>query len=190
MGGASAENLNITSPPITDWGNWGILENCPNGTYAQGFQLKTEHNQYLGDDTALNAIKLFCGDPNRPNEPTIMSTEGDFGQWGKVFTCYPGVLNGFQLRVESERGPNGDNTATNNIRFFCSTRDPDDYIQGDGMAWGTWGISRHCYRDQGICGIMTQVQPYQGSGITLIAQNLYIMFIVCQVTRFENNLRL
>lgn len=161
---ALAANRNLTSPPITNWGQWGSHQRCPNNRYAQGFQLKTEPNQLWDDDTALNAIKLFCGDPYNPDSAEIKSSEGDFGSWGKVYTCYPGVLTGFQLRVEKDLGSNGDNTATNNVRFSCSSlSDPNDYIQGDGLAWGEWGTSLHCSSSQGICGITTQVEPYQGS---------------------------
>lgn len=158
---AVTANINITSPPVTDWGLWGRFEKCRSGTYAQGFQLKTEPNQYLNDDTALNAIRLYCGDPFRPDTQVVSSTEGDFGSWGTIYTCYPGVLTGFRLRVESYRGE-GDDTATNNVRFYCSDlSDPNDYIEGDGMFYGDWSDTRNCYAGQAICGIQTQVEPYQ-----------------------------
>jgi len=162
MGMVWGHDFNITSPQITDWGLWGRMEYCPYGRYAQGFQVKTERNQFAGDDTSLNAIRLFCGDPNQPETPVVTSIQGQFGKWGSVFTCFPGELNGFQLRSESYRGGKGDDTAANNIRFFCSTLDKSAgaYIQGDGKGWGEWTEAQRCHGGQAIYGIQTQVEPY------------------------------
>ena len=47
----------------TSWGSWGTTEWCPIGTFAHGFKLKMESYQvsdYYDDDTALNAIGLYC----------------------------------------------------------------------------------------------------------------------------------
>ena len=41
-------------------GDWGVLDMCPNGTYAQGFSLKLEEDQAGGDNSALNAVQLIC----------------------------------------------------------------------------------------------------------------------------------
>lgn len=50
----------IIPPTFTSWGRHGIAEWCPHGTFAQKFGLKIESHQGLGDDTALNGIKLYC----------------------------------------------------------------------------------------------------------------------------------
>ncbi|CAL8129055.1 unnamed protein product [Orchesella dallaii] len=149
--------------PRNNWGNWGRFQRCPFGSYAQGFQLKTEPYQGLfTDDTALNSVKLFCGDPYRPDTAVLTSTEGPWGEWGSVFSCYPGFLNGFQLRVEEYQG-SGDDTATNNVRFFCtSLPNPSDYVEGDGLTYGSWSQAQHCYSNQVICGLQTQIEPYNG----------------------------
>ena len=45
----------------TFWGDWGQVDNCPNGEWAVGFSLKIETP--IGpsdDDTALNGIALKC----------------------------------------------------------------------------------------------------------------------------------
>ncbi|ODM92211.1 Vitelline membrane outer layer protein 1 [Orchesella cincta] len=156
----SAAKINITSPHLTNWGRWGSLQRCPSETYAQGFQLKTERYLYIdGDDTALNSIKLFCGDPTKQGTPSITSTEGFFGVWGKVHTCFPGFLTGFQLRVmpNAKGCGDGDNFAATNIRFFCTNGE----LEGDGINLGNWGQAKYCGRNQSICGIQTQVEAVQ-----------------------------
>ncbi|ODM92206.1 Vitelline membrane outer layer protein 1 [Orchesella cincta] len=154
-------NINITSPPITNWGVWGRFQHCPLG-YAQGFQLKTEsYGGSFFDDTGMNAIKLFCGDPFSFGTTVITSTEGDFGEWGNVYSCYPGYLNGFQLKVEEYQG-SSDDTATNNVRFYCTNLADNNYLEGDGLGFGDWGQVQHCYSNQVISGIQTQVEPNQG----------------------------
>lgn len=56
----------IESERITNWGEWGSFHRCPNGTFAQGFRLRTEpYKGALIDDTASNAVRLFCGDPGK-----------------------------------------------------------------------------------------------------------------------------
>ncbi|CAL8129058.1 unnamed protein product [Orchesella dallaii] len=154
-------NINITSPPVTNWGVWGPFQKCGFG-YVQGFQLKTEpYGGIFSDDTGLNAIKLFCGNPDSFGTPFITSTEGDWGSWGNVYSCYPGYLNGFQLRVEEYQG-SSDDTATNNVRFFCTNLAGSNYIEGDGLGFGSWSQIQHCYSDQVICGLQTQMETYQG----------------------------
>jgi hypothetical protein len=152
----------ITSPPETNWGTWGPFVKCPNGTFAQGFALKTEpYRGPLIDDTAGNGVRLYCGDPLDTDTVTITSSEGSWGDWGSAFSCGPaGYLYGFQLRVEQ----NGidDETATNNVRMFCTDQDPDDFLEGDGLGFGRWSEARKCSRTQGLCGIETQVQADQG----------------------------
>jgi hypothetical protein len=147
------------------------LDHCPNGTFVRGFQLKTEPAKgALIDDTAGNAVRLYCGDPFDDTTPTVISSEGDFGFWGSIFACPPGsYINGFALRVEQ----NGidDETATNNIRFFCNTF-PDDPIDGDGLAFGIWRETVKCSSTEALCALQTQVQPSQG----LIGMYTYILF--------------
>ncbi|ODM92210.1 Vitelline membrane outer layer protein 1 [Orchesella cincta] len=156
---AYSESLNITSPPVTNWGTWGAFERCPEGKAAQGFQLRTQPFQgVFGDDTAVNGLRLFCGDPFNQTTPTLTSNAGSTGNWGSTYSCYPGFVNGFQLRVETYQG-SGDDTATNNMRIFCSNAaDPNQYIEGDGLNFGIWGETRRCFSTQAIAGLQTQVE--------------------------------
>uniref|UniRef100_A0A9J8AL63 Vitelline membrane outer layer protein 1 n=1 Tax=Cyprinus carpio carpio TaxID=630221 RepID=A0A9J8AL63_CYPCA len=100
------------------WGSWGRSEFCPNGTYAKGFNVKVERHDYF-DNTALNAIHLFCESKSDDASGIIRSDEGSFGQWiDYIQMCPTGFLTAFQLKVESSQGID-DDTAVNNIRRHC-----------------------------------------------------------------------
>lgn len=154
----SSASYDIANQNLTNWGDWGTYEVCSNGTFAQGFQLKVEESQGCGtDDSALNGIRLYCRKPNDflSLAQIISSSVGQYGSWKHVFLCFPGYITGFGLRVEPELNGLHDNSAANNVRFHCSNR--EDFVLGDGMAWGRWMPDQHCNEGDAICGIQTQV---------------------------------
>lgn len=154
----------IESPQVTNWGNWGNPEQCPPDTYAQAFQLKTD--SYKGrweDDTGINGIRVYCGNPSNISTRYITSSMGQFGNWGSLFNCYPGVLTGFQLQVQGPQESYDDDTATNNVRFYCSNSGGSGYMEGDGLHFGSWTEARHCNRGDAVCGLQTQVEPYMAN---------------------------
>ncbi|XP_073510620.1 vitelline membrane outer layer protein 1-like [Phyllobates terribilis] len=148
----------LSVPNGVSEGDWGPMEVCDPGTRAKGFDLKVEEWQDILDDTALNGIRLYCTEPSSPDViKKITSKEGDFGTWGKYFSCDTGFLTRFSLRVET--GDQIDKTAANNIKFGCS----DGSIkEGDGQEWGDYGPwSKTC--SEGIRGIQTRVMPKRGA---------------------------
>lgn len=85
----------------------------------------------------------------------VLDSSGDFQQ---IYTCpFGGYMTKFILRV-SASGSSSDNTAANDIRFMCS----NGYeINGPGNTGGVWGQeSGECV--DGICGMETRVQPFDG----------------------------
>lgn len=69
------------------------------------------------------------------------------------------------MRVEGPQGP-ADDTATNNIRVFCSY--PNGIIEqmkeGDGLTYGSWSAAQQCNQNQAVCAIQTQNEAYLGDG--------------------------
>lgn len=105
----------------------------------------------------------------------ITSTVQVWGNWGNVYTCRSdgrpvppdGFVSGFELRAERDQG-SGDDTATNNLRIFC-TYPPfvgvgEQMKEGDGLTYGRWTGARRCNSNQAICALQTQVEPDQGNG--------------------------
>ncbi|XP_053381966.1 vitelline membrane outer layer protein 1 homolog [Mercenaria mercenaria] len=84
-----------------------------------------ESNQFTGDDTALNAIRLTCSDDSGHAQLAyqIISGEGPFGSWSKTETCHQqfhasNFLVGFALQVEAPQGA-VDDTSANYVKLFC-----------------------------------------------------------------------
>lgn len=126
-------NLNyhvIESKFTTNWGQWGNMELCENRNYVYGFQTRVErHLGKEGDDTSMNAIRLFCR-----NSDEIHSLQNIWGDWGKSAYCPSnGRVKGFAINVEPPQGSEKDDTATNSIRLICEDNtvlESDEYNFG------------------------------------------------------------
>ncbi|XP_041843110.1 vitelline membrane outer layer protein 1 homolog [Melanotaenia boesemani] len=149
----------LTVPNGEQFGGWTWPEMCPENFFAVGFSVRVETNQYGGDDTALNGIRLICAkNGDRSFLFYIESHTGYFGEWSHPQYCPSGVLTSFQIRVEPHQGMFGDDTGVNNIKFRCSS---NPTLEGSGMTWGEYGYwSQECH-DGGICGIETKMEDYQ-----------------------------
>lgn len=98
-----------------DWGDWGSDVYCSSGEKLSGFIMKSEPNQGSGDDTAANSLKMYC-----TNRELFNHHEGPWGRWGKLFTCPANTsICGLRTQVEPKRGKDIDDTALNNVIFYC-----------------------------------------------------------------------
>lgn len=142
------------------WGDWGPTEYCPSNSYATGFAIRVEY-PIDGDDTALNAIQLYCRSGSNNEVGTITSSVQDFGEWTGKRQCRNGRLNAIRMRVEGNQGGNGDDTAANDLDMRCEN---GEELRGGGTGWGTWSSWQNCPSGQIICGIQTRVEGKQGKG--------------------------
>lgn len=169
----------IESSRVTNWGNWGGMEVCPEGSFVFGFRLKVEPYQSIAsDDCSLSAVELLCISPTAKRGPsaplyksnhtgllskafaTIISKEGYRGDWGPVQECAePGFATGFQLKSESDQGWYADDSAANGMRLFCS--DGQRLDSGNEMNFGSWTAETRCPRGHYACGLETQVEDRQ-----------------------------
>jgi len=164
----------LSSPRVTEFGDWGEFEYCEEGTYVIGMRLKTEPNQGCGDDAALNGISFMCGVIGETQqvlhspERQLQSLTGIWGDWGASYECHNSYAVGFQLRSEEFQHDN-DDSAANNLRIFCSNS--MTYLEGSGLDWGDWTEPQRCPVGWAMCGLRTQVQSSQGGNIDDTALN-------------------
>ncbi|XP_053402039.1 vitelline membrane outer layer protein 1 homolog [Mercenaria mercenaria] len=100
------------------YGIWFTPQFCPEGTFANGFNIKKR----TGDDTVAIEIRFSYRDlqwfhhPHKLVRP-IAGVEGEYGKWSKK--CPKGsAVCGIQTRIEGHLSK-VDNTALNNVRVFC-----------------------------------------------------------------------
>jgi hypothetical protein len=157
-----------------NYGVWGPWDYCPQGSYAIGYSMKVEIGQgggnwvkdafskgQIDDDTAVNGIKLICVDKHTMALVRyVTSNIGEYGQWKEEKFCQNSFLKSVQFKSEEPQGE-GDDTATNSVRFICSN---GQEIEANGsMPWGSWGPYYSCPGTSVICGIQTQVEGPVGS---------------------------
>nr|XP_034332245.1 vitelline membrane outer layer protein 1-like [Crassostrea gigas] len=152
-----------------NWGTWGQVVYCPEGSFADGYKMKIEPPQGFRDDTSLNRVSLSCRDG------TTLEASGDvaphphtksFGTWGPMTSCQRGhFITSFALQVERPQGSD-DDTAANFVKFTCrNITNGESYVmmqQPGAGYWGTYGPwSESCPLGSAVCGIQQKVEPYQ-----------------------------
>ncbi|CAF1366229.1 unnamed protein product [Adineta ricciae] len=140
---------------------------CPANTWAYGFQQRVEPPQGGNDDSALNAVRLFCRGKNVADSYTISSYDGLWGDWGDSVSCNT-TNNDFiyyaMFRIELALGIN-DYSSANDFRSRCwnGTTNSSGYLQAaNGGQWGFWLLGAACKSGSAICGINTRFEAYQG----------------------------
>jgi hypothetical protein len=145
----------LESPKTTDLGAWGGWDNCPEGEYVTGMELKMQPDS---DVNGMTGVKLFCARSGTPSRTYISSDIGLGGEWMSPSTCPNfGFVVGFQLKSDSIRG-RGVQRGANNLRLFC--QDPEiqlTYLPNVNGSWGEWTEAQNCPADHAACGIQTQI---------------------------------
>ncbi|XP_039380161.1 vitelline membrane outer layer protein 1 homolog [Mauremys reevesii] len=96
------------------FGQWSGITWCPTG-FLTAFQLKVEVPQGILDDTAANNIKFRCS-----SGAIIEGTGGSFGDYGGWSNaCTRGGICGIETKQDPYHNAFVDDTALNDVRFFC-----------------------------------------------------------------------
>ncbi|WP_122266596.1 metallophosphoesterase [Pseudomonas syringae] len=160
--GALPLKLSVAVPPVDEydnaglWGRWGGTASCSETQHINGFQVKAEKWQGNSDDTAINAIVMYCN-----NNQVLRSEEAGWGDWTAIVRCPSGkAVDGFQLKMEAHQG-NGDDTAVDSVRLVC---EGDQYIAAPyDTNYGVWRKTYRCPTGMVATGFETRVEIYQGS---------------------------
>ena len=94
------------------WGGW--WNKVTSSNYIVAVQLRTERPQGGGDDTAANGVRFAdC------NAKIYKPGDGYWGDWSRWAKCPMGtVIKGFRTNVEAPM--DGDDTALNQVQFYCA----------------------------------------------------------------------
>ncbi len=141
------------------WGGWKGMKMCPAGYHGNGYRIRVE-NPIDGDDTAMNAVQINCVNPQGQSQ-VITSHDGVWGDWKQWNYCTGSkYLNGVDMKFEDPIS--GDDTAANDLGFFCG----DDRMGlhgGGGGPWGNWKPRAFCGKGRTICGVESRFEdPING----------------------------
>lgn len=176
-----SEEMSLMAEPLTNleisvqgpvmWADWeSEWHRCADGLFAIGFSLKIEPRQHDGDDTSVNAVKIYCGEVNRSKNDSNRWVTPNYAKWGTFtdsFFCEPGkAFYGFRLTYESHQGE-GDDTGLNGLHMVCRSagdwRLPQDWKKIDGYWPEKTTDVAYCPSNTFINGIKSAVEPHQGS---------------------------
>ncbi|XP_076044998.1 vitelline membrane outer layer protein 1-like [Oratosquilla oratoria] len=155
-----SQYLNLDNP--YDAGEWGSVSLCPNGSFAHAFEVKFEEYNAV-DETAVNAIKLYCRNEHEHDLGYITSSEGQHGRWYGMRICSSGFLTGMRGQVLGYQGIFHDDVAVENVELECNHGseilpgvakliDVKFNTNGDWSAWD------QCHIGTAICGLQTRFE--------------------------------
>ncbi|CAF3414537.1 unnamed protein product, partial [Rotaria sp. Silwood2] len=171
LNSARSDETSELRPSVGPFGDFHRYVYCSEGTWAYGFQQRVESAQGSSDDTALNAIRLYCRKKDGTGVESISSYDGVWGNWTGVANCSapsaPFMFSG-SFKIEDDQGISGDDTSANGFRSRCWNGKPGNfsnvYVEGKGSGtWGFWKTEAACSEGSAICGISSKFQDSQGS---------------------------
>lgn len=110
---ASIES-SLPLPPLR-WGHWNDPLRCTPGSYLTGFSLRVERvRRGVSDYMGATNLRFLCSDGKVLEGQGL--PWGEYGAWSP--SCRKGLC-GIQTKQEAIRGVLMDDSALNDVRFFC-----------------------------------------------------------------------
>ncbi|TKD09490.1 hypothetical protein [Polyangium fumosum] len=159
------------------WGSWRQMMYCNPGTWAVGYNIRSEGSQGGGkdDDTALNSVRLHCVSKNGTSTDSVISHDGIWGEWKTPDSCTntstSNRTNFMKMARLRGEGPKGsawgpfkyeDDTGATDAEFHCTN---GEQLSVPGAnAWGSWSDFTECPAGTAICGLSIRFEDSQGGG--------------------------
>ncbi|XP_063589398.1 vitelline membrane outer layer protein 1 homolog isoform X2 [Penaeus indicus] len=167
-GGAISPRRRVTDTLIldngVDAGDWGLVEYCEDGSFATAFEVKFEPYSLIDtDETAVNAVRLYCSTLEHITTGYIYSVEGKHGEWQNIRSCSSGFVTGMRANVLEPQGTFGDDVAVKNVQLACD--EGKEVITGvieEKIPDGEWSLWTRCSSGSGVCGIEIR---YENAGL-------------------------
>lgn len=185
--GASSTNVRQSTEITTDyvdieigyWGEWLKKYEAPTGYLGCGMAVRDEGGQGLGDDTALNAVKIiYCSITNWSDQREVELNPGIWGSWKSNVMCDQDFyITGAQVKLETARG-SGDDTVMNGLRIRCKNIKLDTANRTKNLEYGGWGDWQSWveYSSSYVCGGQVRFESDQGSGDDTALNGLRLKF--------------
>ncbi len=160
----------------TTWGSWSNPVYCPPGTWAGGYSMRVEPSRPKNDDTAMNAIALYCYNRTGSLVQRISPHPGYWGYWGEAVSCSKNnFFTHFRLKGEGTLPPGGDDTSVNSVAFRCSNGATLEGGNGGPFGnWWEWQFPPN--NNSAICGVKARTESPQGNGDDTALNSLEFSF--------------
>lgn len=146
------------------WGDWGPIEYCKDGSFVSAFQVKFEPYSLIDtDETAVNAVRLYCSTLDHITTGYVYSVEGKHGEWQNIRSCSSGFVTGMRANVLEPQGALADDVAVKNVQLACD--EGKEVITGvieEKIPAGEWSFWSRCSSGSGVCGIEIR---YEDAGL-------------------------
>jgi hypothetical protein len=155
-------------------GKWGGHDFCPDGSFVHGIVIRLQSKGSI-DDTAVNAIKLFCRALNQTSDNYyVISSRSTRGHWLDPQSCMEGYVTSFRARVRPKGGMFVDNTAVQDFQATCSGGQVLRGVPVDKQfRSGQWSMDAKCPDKSAVCGLKTRIQNNLLDAVALSDAVLY-----------------
>ncbi|XP_066957316.1 vitelline membrane outer layer protein 1-like isoform X2 [Macrobrachium rosenbergii] len=150
-----------------DFGQWADIEYCYDGSYVNNIEVLFEPYSILHiDETAINAVKLYCVNNVGQHTGYIVSKIGEKGDWQGERECPNGLMTGVRAKVLPYQGSSADDVAVQNIEIECNygestvlamdeTLFSSDKTEVNPGVWSEWSV---CDGDSAVCGLKVRYE--------------------------------
>ncbi|KAF2355061.1 Vitelline membrane outer layer protein I (VOMI) [Trinorchestia longiramus] len=147
-----------------DAGDWGSIGLCPDQSFVHAIEVLF-YPPGAVDETAINAVKLYCSTEDKVDTGYVISASGPDGDWYGMRVCTTPFVTGFRGKVLEYQGLFTDDVAVQDFEAECnfgievlpgiSNNKDEKFNEGE---WSVWS---QCPPGNAVCGLQTRVEAPQ-----------------------------